>query len=82
MTPEHRAEIEKIRATSANRALDIIRVTMPRKVIELTELLAVCSFPSPVPMSAYLLIGSRNVGVDICILFFGFESVSCPLIAM
>jgi hypothetical protein len=40
MTPEHRAEIEKIRASSATKALDIIRVIMPRKVIELTELMA------------------------------------------
>lgn len=43
MTPEHRAEIEKIRATSATKALEIIRVTMPRKVIDLNALLAVRS---------------------------------------
>jgi hypothetical protein len=43
MTPEHKAEIEKIRTTSATRALEIIRVVMPRKVIDLTELLAVRS---------------------------------------
>ena len=46
MTPEHRAEIEKIRASSATKALDIIRVIMPRKVIELTELMAVRSILS------------------------------------
>lgn len=41
MTPEHKAEIQKIREAAAEKAMDIIKKIMPRKVIELTALLSV-----------------------------------------
>mgnify|MGYP001077250792 CR=1 FL=1 len=44
MTAEHKAEIEKIRARSSERAFEIIRVIMPRKVIELTQMLVVRTY--------------------------------------
>lgn len=41
MTPEAKAEIQKIRDAAAERAMEIIKKIMPRKVIELTTLLSV-----------------------------------------
>lgn len=41
MTPEHKAEMAKIRETATASALEVVKVIMPRKVIELTELIQV-----------------------------------------
>lgn len=41
ISPEQKAEIEKIRASTATKARDIIRNVMPRKVISLSELITV-----------------------------------------
>lgn len=41
MTAEHKADMAKIRESATLRALEVIKVNMPRKVIELTQLIAV-----------------------------------------
>lgn len=41
MSAEHKAEIQKIRDHATERAMEVIKKSMPRKVIELTALLTV-----------------------------------------